>query len=222
MTPTTQFNLVVTRNADFNTNKNDSLATAQPFSGNTAILGAISQLTAPIYTLDDNLTNPPFPIWQTNTTNGTFIPPSIPAPATTENNPFGLNMAYDGTYLYYNNGSQFGDNTIYKIDAATGAVVASGIPAGTPLFTGLAYLNGELYGIAGFTPTIYVIDPNTFQVVNRFPTNIANTNVVGLAGDPDRGVLWAITQPDTTNGDIDEIDPTTGNVIASAPDNHLG
>ena len=46
--------------------------------------------------------------------------------------------------------------------------------------------------------------------------------MVGLAGDPDRDVLWAVTQPYTTNGDIYEIDPTTGDVIASAPDNHLG
>ena len=46
--------------------------------------------------------------------------------------------------------------------------------------------------------------------------------MVGLAGDPDRDVFWAVTQPGTTNGDGDEINPNTGNVIASAPDNHLG
>ena len=64
--PGAQFNLVVTRNADFNTNPNNSIATAQPFNGNGAVLGAITKELAPIYTLDDNLTNPPFPIWNTN------------------------------------------------------------------------------------------------------------------------------------------------------------
>ena len=44
----------------------------------------------------------------------------------------------------------------------------------------------------------------------------------GLAGDPDRGVLWAVSQGDIERGSIYEIDPTTGAVIASAPDNSQG
>ncbi|MGZ3383732.1 MAG: SdrD B-like domain-containing protein [Isosphaeraceae bacterium] len=220
--PGDQYSLVVTRGAAFSVQDHHTYSTAQNLTGTNGVLGYLAPPTPLLYTLDDQLSGSANPIWATDPTTGAFIPPSINAPGSPLNNPYGLNLAYDGTDLYYNNGSDHGDNTIYKLNPTTGAVLASGIPSGAPLFTGLAYLDGKLYGIAGFHPTIYVIDPNTFQVISTFSTNIANTNVVGLAGDPDRDVLWAVTQPYTTNGDIDEINPNTGNVIASAPDNHLG
>jgi len=223
--PGLQYSLAVTRGAAFSVQDHHTYSTAQDLTGTNGVLGYLAPPVSPLYTLDDQeglFGNAQNPIWATDPATGLFIPPSINAPGNPANNPFGENLAFDGTYLYYNDGSQFGDNTIYKLDPTTGAVVASGVPAGTPLFTGLAYLNGELYGIAAFNSTIYVIDPTTFQVVSTLTTNIANTNVVGLAGDPDRGVLWAVTQPFTTSGDIDEINPNTGNVIASAPDNHVG
>ncbi|MGZ3300197.1 MAG: pre-peptidase C-terminal domain-containing protein, partial [Isosphaeraceae bacterium] len=220
--PGDQYSLVVTRGAAFSVQDHHTYSTAQNLTGTNGVLGYLAPPTPLLYTLDDQLSGSANPIWATDPTTGAFIPPSINAPGSPLNNPYGLNLAYDGTDLYYNNGADRGDNTIYKLNPTTGAVLASGIPSGAPLFTGLAYLDGKLYGIAGFHPTIYVIDPNTFQVISTFSTNIANTNVVGLAGDPDRDVLWAVTQPYTTKGDIDEINPNTGNVIALAPDNHLG
>ena len=220
--PGDQYSLAVTRGATFSVQDHHTYSTAQNLTGTNGVLGYLAPPTPLLYTLDDQHSGSANPIWATDPTTGAFIPPSINAPGSPLNNPYGLNLAYDGTDLYYNNGAPFGDNTIYKLNPTTGAVLASGIPSGAPLFTGLAYLKGELYGIGAGNPTIYVIDPNTFQVVSTFTTNIANTIVVGLAGDPDRDVLWAVTQPYTTNGDIDKIDPNTGNVIASAPDNHLG
>ena len=194
--PGAKFNLVVTRNADFNTNPNSSIATAQAFNGNGAILGAINKESAPFYTLDDNLYSPPFPIWNTNPANGTFIPPSIPAPSTTPNNPFGLNMAYDGTDIYYNNGSSAGDNTIYKIDPSTGAVIAQATPpSSVPLLTGIAYLKGELYGVSSFDPNLYLFDPKTLAFQGTVATGLGNGLATeGLAGDPDSDTLWAVAQ----------------------------
>ena len=70
------------------------------------------------------------------------------------------------------------------------------MPAGVPALTGLAFLNGELYGTAGSSDNnqIYIIDPNTFNVVKTESTGISDSDLVGLAGDPSRGVLWAVGQ----------------------------
>ena len=51
-----------------------------------------------------NSTAPQFPIYPTDPTTGAFTGSPILSPATPLNNPFGLNLAYDGTYLYYNDG----------------------------------------------------------------------------------------------------------------------
>ena len=203
------FNLVVTRGADFDTEKNNSLETAQSLTGNTAVLGAITKGLAPLFTLDDNLYFPPFPIWPTNPETGVFVPPSIPAPATTPNNPFGLNMAYDGSFIYYSDGAFFGSGALFKIDATTGSVVTSVIPANGFTYTGLAYLNGKVYAGAAFDPSIYVFDAATLASLGSIFTGISDSAITGLAGDPDRGVLWAVGQ---TNR-IYKIDPATGTVL---------
>ena len=77
----------------------------------------------------------PNPIWPTDPATGAFIPPSINAPGSPLNNPFGLNMAYDGTYLYYNNGAYCGDNTIYKLDPDDRGGPRLGQSLRLPLFT---------------------------------------------------------------------------------------
>ena len=104
---------------------------------------------------------------------------------------------------------------------ATGSVISQGIPAGVPLLTGLAYFDGELYGVASFNTNLYVIDPNTFQVVNTIVSGLgSNTVTEGLAGDPDLGVLFAVSQG--SPGELFEIDPTTGDVLNSEPTNSQG
>ncbi len=118
----THYSLVVTRSAGFDTEKNDTFATAQQLDTSGVALAALVPGIPPFFALDDNLTNPPFPIYQTNPETGEFGP-SIPAPATEENSPYGLNMAYDGTYLYYNDGASAGTNTFYRLDPSTGAIL---------------------------------------------------------------------------------------------------
>ena len=103
-----QYDLVVTRGSDFSVHGN-SFANAQPLDGTSVVLGAITKGGGSLYTLDDQLYGTANPIWPTDPTTAAFIPPSINAPGSPLNNPFGLNLAYDGTTLYYNSGAFFGD-----------------------------------------------------------------------------------------------------------------
>ncbi len=213
------YSLVVTRGADFDTEANNSFDNAQPLDGVNVALGAISAGAGALFTLDDNLTSPPFPIYQTDPLTGAFGP-SIPAPATEENNPFGLNMAYDGTYLYYNDGAEFGTNIIYKLDPSTGAVVdQSTPPSSVPQLTGLAYLDGTLYGLTLFDSTLYEFDASTLAFKGTIALGV-NDAFTGIAGDPDRDVLWAVAQG--FPGTIYEFDPNTGALLNSALDNDQG
>ena len=173
--PGLQYSLVVTRGATFTIQPHNSISTAENVTGTNGVLGNLAPPIASLYTLDDqqgNFGNAQNPIWATDPTTGAFIGTPIYAPGNSFNNPFGQNLAFDGTYLYYNNGQSLGDNTIYKIDPTTGNVVASGTLTGVPLLTGLAYLNGELYGIASFNSDLYEIDPSTFQLIKTIPTGL--------------------------------------------------
>ena len=122
-------------------------------------------------------------------------------------------MAYDGTYLYYNNGQYDGNNEIYKIDPNTGAVVESVIPpSNVAPMSAIAYLDGNLYGTAGeYTSPqeLYVFNPTTLAYEYTINLSITDSYLTGLAGDPDNGMLYAVGQLDH----MYEIDPTTGAVV---------
>ena len=61
-------------------------------------------------------------------------------------------------------------------------------------------------------------------MINSFATGITGELLEGLAGDPDDGVLWAVSQTDTGafGGTLYEIDPSTGAIIESAQDASTG
>ena len=140
-----QYSVAVTRGADFTLQPHNSISTAQNITGTGGVLGYLAPPTVALYLLDDNLYTPPFPIWPVDPATGAFTGPSIPAPSTEPNNPFGLNMAYDGQFIYYNDGAEFGTGDIFKLNATTGAVVAQTTTAEGFDYSGLAYLNGNLY-----------------------------------------------------------------------------
>jgi hypothetical protein len=197
------YDLVVTRGADFGLH-GDSFANAQPLNGVSTVLGSILPDTGSLYVLDDLLYSANNLIYPTNPATGVFTGPAIAAPGPALDNPFGLNLAFDGTDLYYNYGANFGDNTIYKLDPSNGDVLASGIPAGVPSLGGLAYYNGELYGVTAVDPTIYVIDPNTFQLVNTIQSGLGSGNYVE-----------GLTAPITTTGYAQDIAYANGQLIVS-------
>lgn len=208
--PGTNYTLVATRGADF-TLHGDSFAHAQNLDGVSVVLGAITPPSG-LQALDLQAFNYS-KIYQTDATTGAFGS-SIVSPTSDGYYLFGQNMANDGTYTYYNDG--YGDNNaIYKLDS-TGAVVASGNPLPNYGFTGLAYLGGQLYG-ADVYGDVYKIDPNTFAVTGFF-YQPGVYPLTGLTGDPDNGMLYAVSQ----FHQLYEIDPSSGAILASAPDNSQG
>ncbi len=105
--PGVQYSVVVTRGVDFTLQPHNSYDTAQNLTGTNGVLGYLAPPSSPLFVLDDQLGefgNPYNPIYPTDPATGAFTGPAIYAPGSPLNNPFGLNMAYDGTYLYYNNG----------------------------------------------------------------------------------------------------------------------
>ena len=226
-----QYSVVVTRGADFTLQPHNSISTAQNLTGTGGALGYLAPPSAPLFLLDDNLYNPPFPIWQVDPNTGAFIGSSIPSPDDGGAGPYGLNMAYDGTDLYYNAGEFEGDNTIYKVDPTTGAVISSfQPPSSVPPLTGIAWFEGHLYGVAAYNSSFTTVINEIFEfdasgnVINSFSTGVTNEIMEGLAGDPDHGVLWAVSQTTTgaIGGSLYELDPTTGAVLESAPDASTG
>jgi protocatechuate 3,4-dioxygenase beta subunit len=212
-----QYSLTVTRGAAFSIQPHNSMSMAENVTGTGGVLGYLPKPIAPVYLLDDQLYNAFNPIYVVDPTTGAFIGPAIAAPDNPENNPFGLNMAYDGTYLYYNDGAYDGSGDIYKIDASTGTVVSQISPANGADYSGLAYLDGNLYATNILTGQIDIYSAATLA----YESTINSVGgLTGLAGDPDRDVLWAVTQG--SPGTIFEINPTTGAVITSAPDHNDG
>ena len=163
-----QYSLVVTRGSTFDTAPNGNFASAQELDATHNALGAITPGKPIVFALDDNVLGGPSTIYRVDPDTGALSHP-IPAPNPEANNPFGLNMAFDGTYLYYNDGANFGDNTIYKLDPSTGAVLASFVPPpSVPLLTGLAWYKGDLYGVDGQDNHIFVFDATSFQLIATY------------------------------------------------------
>jgi streptogramin lyase len=207
-----QYSLLLETGSDFTNSANSSQAGAQNlFPSNKGVLSVLGGLTqTSLWGVD----------WQAaanqlihtiNTQTGAFTG-TFSGPTTPLTNPFGFNMAFDGTNLWFNDGAFFGSNTIYKLNPTNGAVLGSFASPESNLLTGLAYLNGSLWGTD--TVNIYQIDPSTGKLLGQFSPGLDGA-VVGLAGDPSRGVLWAVSQFHT----IFEIDPVKQTIVQSAPDN---
>jgi sugar lactone lactonase YvrE len=206
-----KYSLVAETGADFTNGSNTALASAQNlvpgFGGGASVLGSLSSTS--LWGVDWQ--NAPSQLIHTIDTQSGAFTSTFSSPSTPLTNPFGFNMAFDGTNLWFNDGAFFGGNTIYKLDPTSGAVRGS-FASPTPLLTGLAYLNGSLYG-ADLNFNIYQIDPTTGNLISQFSLP-GDTAITGLAGDPSRGVLWAVSQTHT----IYEIDPVKQSIIKSAPD----
>ena len=210
-----QYSLVVTKGSDFSIQPHNTYNTAQDITGVGGVLGAITPGHPNLWLLDDNLYYGPFPIDPVDLTTGAFGVP-IFSPLSQANNPFGINMAYDGTNLWVNNGANFGDNTIFEIDPTTGAVLAEGNPVPFGQFTGIAFLGGNLYA-TDLYGDLYTINPSTFTV-----TGLSFTvgGLSGLTGDPDTGTLFGVAQG--FPGTLYEIDPSSGSVLRAGSEIYNG
>ena len=86
--------------------------------------------------------------------------------------------------------------------------------------SGLAYLNGKIYGDDLFRARLYVFDANSLNLRKHDQSSSWVGYLSGLAGDPDRDVLWGVAQG--SPGTLYEIDPATGSVLNSGPLNNAG
>jgi streptogramin lyase len=206
-----QYSLVLETGADFSNGANTTQASAQNlFPSSKGVDSVVGSLTPTSLWGVDWQPAPNQLIHAINTRTGAFTS-TFSGPATPLTNPFGFNMAFDGTNLWFNDGFRSGSNTIFKLNPISGAVISQfAAPTATKL-TGLAYLNGYLWG-TDLSLNIYQIDPSSGKLVGQF--SLKRGAVTGLAGDPSRGVLWAVSQSHT----IFEIDPVTQTIIKTAPD----
>ena len=78
-------------------------------------------------------------------------------------------------------------------------------------------MNGDLYATSLFGNFIDVYNASTFQYVTTLQTGIDDSDLVGLAGDPSNGELYAVGQTGGI-GKLYEIDPTTGDVLQEGDD----
>ena len=145
--PGPDYSLVATRGSDFTLHGN-SFDNAQPSTASTSSwapssrpAGACNPSTTQLYS-DFN------PIYRDRPRHRRFGSPSIATPGSPASYPFGQNMAYDGTFTYYNDG--YGGNghdlQARPHDRRGGRLVHAA--ATVTLYTGLAYLNGDLYADA--------------------------------------------------------------------------
>jgi streptogramin lyase len=115
----------------------------------------------------------------------------------------------DGSTIWAASGDA---GAVYRIDAATGQIVAT-IPVRSTPFTGnrdpggLAALDGMIWVVGEGTSSIAGIDPRTDQVARTFVVPRQPSDIVAAGGS-----LWIAS---ATSGRIDRVDPMTGSVTAS-------
>lgn len=109
-----------------------------------------------------------------------------------------------------------GNDTLYRIDPATGVATAVGDTTTGPDSGGLAFdREGTLYltSLLGGTGQLHVVNPLTAAVTTTaltYPGSIPNTNLIlGLTARPGDNQLFGSV---ILNGGIVTIDPATGNV----------
>jgi glutamine cyclotransferase len=110
--------------------------------------------------------------------------------------------AFDGKHLF-----QIAEDTIQKIEPATGRVIATiPAPAGGAV-SGLAWAEGDLWVGQYRARRIHRVDPDTGNILRTIESNRMVTGVTWVDGD-----LWHGTADDDESGLL-RLDPGTGDVV---------
>jgi FG-GAP-like repeat/Bacterial pre-peptidase C-terminal domain/Bacterial Ig-like domain len=202
------YSLVVTRNAAFDTEPNNSIATAQPLDlagGTATVLGYGKGVgSAVVYATASGYYNS---ILELDSVTGAIVG-SIPSPIPVGSGPDGL--GYDGGSLFLVN--PYVSDQLWELDPATGAVIdVDSLGTGSQYVDGVAVLNGLVYISNSGTDQILVFDPVADTIVNIL------SPAVDLGGG-----LSALTGPDALVASVGFyyvalIDPTTGAVTSEFP-----
>jgi subtilisin family serine protease len=205
------YSLLVARQMAFDLEPNSEQATAQDITAsNGTVLGYLEGGTGGLYAVEwaDATTTR---ILELDPATGQILS-SITSPIGTPTNPFGLNLAFDGTSLWYNTGAFFGSNTIYQVDPATGSVLNSFFAnqSGAPF--GLGYVGGELFVSDSGGIDVYRLSDFAYMRTLPLPAEVS-LPFEGLAGDDEHGVLYAISQ---STRRLYRLDPSSGAVLADS------
>ena len=202
----TDYSLVVTRNADFDTESNDSMADAQDligsgFGAGRWVVGAVEPSPDPLFAIDSSH---PYTIQQIDPQTGAIVR-TIPSPIPVGGGPDGL--AFDGQHLFLVN-AYYSDD-LYEIDATTGAL-ESDTNLNSP---------GYIDGVAALGGKVYVSNSSTDQILEFDPTTDTVTRVLSPGVDLGGG-LAGITGPNALIATVGfstvvEIDPITGSITHS-------
>jgi extracellular elastinolytic metalloproteinase len=209
-----QYNLVVTKNASFDSENNGDRDHAQGVvatpatGGNRVALGAITTASGRLFTTP---TDGSSTISELDPLTGAEIH-RFPAPEFVSAGPDGL--AFDGNSLWFING--FGSQVLWELDPDTGAVRSSTI-IGSSIYDGIAALDGKIYVEDSAFFDILVFDPATHSVIDVLDIDGTNPGIFAIGG------IAGIHGPNRIVGmsnfgvEIIEIDPSTGVVTSSFP-----
>jgi glutamine cyclotransferase len=110
--------------------------------------------------------------------------------------------AFDGRHFY-----QITGKVIQKLDAKTGALVATIAAPGNGHDSGLAWAEGKLWVGQYLDRRIHVIDPNTGEILKTIESDRFVTGVTWVDGD-----LWHATW-ENDESELRRVEPATGRVV---------
>ncbi|MCU0963102.1 MAG: S8 family serine peptidase, partial [Pirellulaceae bacterium] len=195
------YSLVVTRNADFDAENNNSIETAQELisseaAGSRWVLGHIDPGTSGLFSTGNDGTS--LITIDSRTGTGSVVGP-FGTPGT-----FTAAFTPDGTLWTIVDGFNVNGAQLATVDPATGVAIRVGSPVwtGSPVFAMDADASGQLYA-GGWDGTFFIVDTVTGQMT---PIGFMGFfSAMDFAFDND-GVLWALD----TGENLYSIDPITG------------
>ena len=142
---------------------------------------------------------------------------SYNAPGNTTSYEPALNLAFDGTSLWYNAGPLLGsgDPTVYQLDPLDGSYIRSFVPEEVyNSVTGLGYTDGELF-VVDFDDWNFAVENidvyDTDDLGYMRSMNVApDVAFTGLTGDDSRNALYAVDQFSNT---IYQMHPENGSIM---------
>jgi hypothetical protein len=201
------YSLVVTRGQNYELEPNDISSAAQPFPASGIITGSLSARDdqqdplepGRLFVVDVSASA----IIELNPVNGVELN-RFPTPEPTLS-PRPVGLAYDGASLFFIDG--FGSNTLFELDADTGAVINFDrlTQFGFGEINALAFVDGLVAGLDYLSGEVYFGNPDEDTIVRQWSAPPA-TFLDGMAGATARNSIFISDGQNT----VYELDALTG------------
>jgi subtilisin family serine protease len=199
------YTLLVTAQGLFEREPDDALAAARNLGASRVVHGSID-CPPWLFAVDWISPYPPH-ILQLDPATGRELR-RFNAPITPLSHSSTVNLAFDGTNLWFNGGTNTAGLTLFKLDGSNGAVLDS-FTTTVGQASGLGCLNGELFVANTSTNIISVFDAATYALKRQLAPAVVGS-LRGLEGDAKRGVLWLSSNFQR----LYKMDPLTGAILA--------